>query len=245
MCSFILIKTLFIKLIAIFAVTACSAGVGNVPFLEIIPYPEKVETSDGVFCAKGARIVCDDDMDSLSCAYVGKFAADLADVSGTSGSRTKIVFEKDRALASEHYNLEITPRKAVVRASDLNGFVYAVQTLKQMMPVEIYGCATAPEADWNLPCCKVSDGPRFGYRGMLLDVARYFFTVDEVKKFIDMMEILKMNVFHWHLTDDQGWRIEIRKYPELTETGSKRRETLVGGYMSGFLKRMPQSQLYI
>ena len=97
-----------------------------------------------------------------------------------------------------------------------------------MLPVEIYTGAQASEVQWTLPYMKIQDKPRFGYRGMHLDVARHFFDVNEVKKYLDIMAIHKLNRFHWHLTDDQGWRIEIKKYPELTKVGSIRKETVVG-----------------
>lgn len=221
-------KTLYLTLIALFAVVSCCTGVVNEQISDIVPYPQDVEMGKGIFCAKGAKVTYSGDMDSLSRSYVMTFADRLSAVSGKSGSNARIVFSEDSSLKPEQYVLEVTPRKVSVKASGLNGFVYAVQTLKQMLPVEIYGTEAAEDADWSIPCCSINDYPRFGYRGMLLDVSRYFFTVDQVKKFIDMMEILKMNVFHWHLTDDQGWRIEIKRYPELTEVGSKRRETLVG-----------------
>ena len=96
-----------------------------------------------------------------------------------------------------------------------------------MLPVEIYGHKTAADRDWSLPCLSINDAPRFAYRGMHLDVSRHFFSTDEVKKYIDMMSIHKMNTLHWHLTDDQGWRIEIRKYPRLTEVGSIRKGTVI------------------
>ena len=223
-----MMNTLILTLITVLAVFSCSPAAETLPIPEIIPFPQHVESSRGTFDASEAEVVCPKGLDSLSKVYISSFSDRLSSVLGHSAGKNRIVFKTDPSIKDEAYSIKITPRKIIVRASALNGFVYAVQTLKQMMPVEIYGSVPAPDADWNLPCCTISDSPRFGYRGMLLDVSRYFFTVDEVKKFIDMMEIHKMNVFHWHLTDDQGWRIEIRKYPELTEIGSIRRETLVG-----------------
>ena len=110
----------------------------------------------------------------------------------------------------------------------LKGVFYAIQTLRQMLPAEVYTGAAAPEADWILPCMKIQDKPRFGYRGMHLDVSRHFFDINEVKKYIDIMAIHKLNVLHWHLTDDQGWRLEIKKYPQLTQTGAVRKQTIIG-----------------
>ena len=114
-----------------------------------------------------------------------------------------------------------------VRASQCPGFLYALQSLEQLLPATVYGTEPAPDAAWEVPCVKIADAPRFAYRGMHLDVARHFFSVDEVKRYIDVMAIHKLNTLHWHLTDDQGWRIEIKRYPELTAVGSIRKATVV------------------
>ena len=114
-----------------------------------------------------------------------------------------------------------------MRASQFPGFLYALQSLEQLLPAAVYGTEPAPDAAWEVPCVKIADAPRFAYRGMHLDVARHFFSVDEVKRYIDVMAIHKLNTLHWHLTDDQGWRIEIKRYPELTAVGSIRKATVV------------------
>jgi len=116
----------------------------------------------------------------------------------------------------------------VVKASGLNGVLYAIETMKQMLPEEIYTARADADEDWELPYMKIQDKPRFGYRGMHLDVSRHFFDMDEVKKYLDIMAIHKLNVLHWHLTDDQGWRLEIKKYPELTKVGAVRKQTIIG-----------------
>ena len=85
-----------------------------------------------------------------------------------------------------------------------------------MLPAEIFGKQESTEADWTIQCALIKDEPRFGYRGMHMDVSRHFFTVEEVKRYLDIMEVHKLNTLHWHLTDDQGWRLEIKKYPRLT-----------------------------
>ncbi len=232
-----MMKTLKLILITLFVAVSCSNDAEIKPCPEIIPNPAEIEMSAGTFDVAGAEVMLSGKFDSLSRECIAAFAGHLSDVAGSDDGRGRIIFIQDASIASsspgplgkeENYTVKITPRKITVRAAGLNGFVYAVQTLKQMMPPQIYGKELAPEVCWEIPCCTIKDFPRFGYRGMLLDVARHFYTVDEVKKFIDMMEIHKMNVFHWHLTDDQGWRVEIRKYPELTQIGSKRRHTLVG-----------------
>ena len=117
----------------------------------------------------------------------------------------------------------------MVKASDFNGFLYALQTIRQMLPLSIYGSAPDLKACWKVPCCEIADAPRFAYRGLMLDCCRHFFSVDEVKKVLDVMSIFKLNRLHWHLSEDQGWRIEIEKYPRLTEVGAFRNGTMVGG----------------
>ena len=137
-------------------------------------------------------------------------------------------FRLDENLPSEAYNINVSRRIVTVTASGLNGFNYAIQTLKQMLPVEIYAKHVAADKDWSLLCCEIADAPRFRYRGMHLDESRHFFGMDAVKRYLDIMEVHKLNTLHWHLTDDQGWRVEIKKYPKLTEVGSIRKKTVIG-----------------
>ena len=133
-------------------------------------------------------------------------------------------------MEKEAYNLSVTPENITITASEPNGFFYAIQTLYQLLPVEVYGDQLVKRAAWSIPAVDIADAPRFGYRGMHLDPCRHFFSVEYVYKYIDMMAMHKMNTFHFHLTDDQGWRIEIKKYPKLTEVGAKRKHTLVDYY---------------
>ena len=138
-----------------------------------------------------------------------------------------IVFDSVPGMATEAYKLSVTPEMINISATTPNGFYYGLQTLYQLLPAEIYGDKPARSAQWSVPCVEIEDAPAFKYRGAMLDVCRHFASVDYVKKFIDVLAMHKMNTFHWHLTDDQGWRIEIKKYPKLTEIGSKRSETMV------------------
>ncbi|NDV84090.1 glycoside hydrolase family 20 protein [Bacteroides sp. 51] len=133
-------------------------------------------------------------------------------------------------MEKEAYDLSITPENITITASQPNGFFYAIQTLYQLLPVEVYGDQLKKRAEWSIPAADIADAPRFGYRGMHLDVCRHFSTVEYIYKYIDMLAMHKMNTFHFHLTDDQGWRIEIKKYPKLTEIGAKRKHTLVDYY---------------
>lgn len=180
--------------------------------LTVVPFLNNVKIHCGTFDAAGSQLKLDPDMDSLSMLAVADIEKHL---SGGLNDRAGVIeFIKDSSLAPEAYKIKVAKKNVKVRASGLNGFLYAVQTLMQMLP--------------EIPCCTIEDAPRFAYRGLHLDVARHFFDVPVIKRYIDLMALHKMNTFHWHLTDDQGWRIEIRTYPELTSRGSVRKQTLIG-----------------
>ena len=133
---------------------------------------------------------------------------------------------RDETMPAEAYRAFVTPCRSDIVAGGAQGAFYAVQTLRQLLPAAAYEADDVRAVE--LPVVTIEDKPCLGYRGMMLDVGRHFFTVDEVKEALDIMALHKLNVFHWHLTDDQGWRIEIRKYPKLTEIGSVRSRTLIG-----------------
>jgi hexosaminidase len=122
----------------------------------------------------------------------------------------------------EGYHLQVTPEGIVARAAEPAGIFYALQTLRQLFPAEIERSQKVRWDEWTIPAVLIEDTPRFQWRGMMLDTARYMYPVEFLKRFIDLLALHKLNVFHWHLTDDQGWRIETKKYPKLTEVGSHR-----------------------
>lgn len=128
----------------------------------------------------------------------------------------------DATLKSEVYKLEITAKKITIRASDLQGFYYALQSIRQLLPSAIESEQVTENVDWTVPALTITDQPRFGYRGLLVDVARFFSPKENLLRIIDCMAMLKLNKLHLHLVDDNGWRIEIKKYPLLTEIGSCR-----------------------
>ena len=128
----------------------------------------------------------------------------------------------DATLKSEAYKLEITIKKITIRASDLQGFYYALQSIRQLLPSAIESEQVKENVDWTVPALTITDQPRFGYRGLLVDVARFFSPKENLLRIIDCMAMLKLNKLHLHLVDDNGWRIEIKKYPSLTEIGSCR-----------------------
>jgi len=148
---------------------------------------------------------------------------------GTKPDKGSIFLVLDTAVGNkEGYTLAVTSKKITIRAKTAVGLFYAVQTLRQMMPVEVEKKQIAEGLKLSVPACLIEDEPRFGYRGMHLDVGRHLFPVETIRSYIDMLAMHKMNTFHWHLTEDQGWRIEIKKYPKLTEIGAYRNETVVG-----------------
>jgi len=207
--------------------------------LNIIPYPQSVEISKGSLKVAGSPFYCDPAMDSISRAAVSSFASKLSLVSGKisttsvgiSSSATLpqkgFVFLRDKSMDPESYSINVE-KYITVKAADYHGYLYAIQTLKQILPVEIYGKKPATDVAWVLPACTIKDSPRFQYRGMHLDCSRHFFSVAEVKRYLDMMAVHKLNTFHWHLTDDQGWRVEIKRYPRLIESGAYRSGTIIG-----------------
>lgn len=203
--------------------------------LQIIPHPNSIEPAEGQFCVKGAGFFVSPDIDARTKDMIGGFASHLGSISGKpvkliakEAKKAVVSFLADETIAAEGYELVVTPAKVTVKAGDYNGFLYAIQTLKQMLPVSIYGVVPAPESDWTLPCCSIKDAPRFAYRGIHLDCCRHFWTVEQTKKYLDILAVYKVNRFHWHLTEDQGWRIEIKKYPKLTEIGAWRDGTMIG-----------------
>jgi len=131
-------------------------------------------------------------------------------------------------LGDEGYRLDVARARIAIRAYRAAGAFYALQTLRQLLPPEIFRQATVTGVAWVAPAVAIEDAPRFAWRGIHLDVARHFMPKEFVKKVVDLAALHKLNRFHWHLTDDQGWRIEIKQYPRLTQVGAWRRETLVG-----------------
>jgi len=199
----------------------------------IIPAPVSLTPGTGAFEVRNGSVIQVSDAEFVPVAEM--LAARLKSSAGyaitvKNGNASKgIVFRKDASLAPEAYKLDVTTSRAVVSASTGRAAFYALQSILQLMPAAVYG-TVAPGTKITIPACKIEDAPRFSYRGLMLDNGRHFFPVADVKRFIDLMAIYKMNMFHWHLTEDQGWRIEIKKYPRLTEVGSCRDNTLVGSH---------------
>lgn len=197
--------------------------------LPLIPYPAQVVRGKGQLRLSALKAITypTDDVRPLAeeLAAQLKTAAGIAlTVQRTSGKPLSkaINLDTDAALGKEAYRLTVDGSAVRIAASARAGFFYALQTLRQLMPAAIYGAERDAQAAWMLPCVEIEDAPLLEHRGFMLDVARYFFTKEEVMRTLDLMASYKLNRFHWHLTDDQGWRVQIPEYPKLTEVGAVR-----------------------
>ena len=231
-------RSLLILLISLIPMVSSAAGLEG-----IVPAPARAELLKGHFKVSGASFKCDPGLGAEAIDAIARFAGQITFCSGKTstvstpmglasaiaGDAAKgVIFVKDSSIAAESYNITVTPKYVAVKVSDFNGTLYAIQTLKQLLPEAVYGSSLAPSEKWELPCCTIEDSPRFAYRGMHLDCSRHFWSVDQIKKYLDVMAMYKLNRFHWHLTDDQGWRIEIKKYPLLSQIACYREGTMIG-----------------
>lgn len=202
------------------------------PAIPVIPYPASVTVTDGRFDMKTlAAIACPDgDTKALAETLAGELkaaagiATSVTDDLGTTDAALRMA--TDETMKAEAYRLVVNAEGITVTAAGRAGFYYALQSIRQMLPTAIYGGTPDPQADWTLPYVEIEDEPLLGHRGFHLDVSRHFFDKEEVKKLLDVAAIYKLNRFHWHLTDDQGWRIEIPEYPRLTTVGAVRSRSL-------------------
>jgi hexosaminidase len=212
---------------------ACQTGQEEaIPLPGILPKPQQIEVLDGHFTFDSNTSVfvdndfkiAEDFLRNYMLQGVG-FALEKANV-----SEANVRFEKDTSLPSEGYLLDISEENITIKASDASGAFYAVQTIRQLLPADMERQLTGEVPSVSIRQARISDFPKFKYRGMHLDVARHFFPKEFIKEYIANLSMLKMNYFHWHLTEDQGWRIEIKQYPKLTTHAAYRDETLIGHY---------------
>ena len=213
--------------------------------ISIIPKPAEMQIEEGEFLFNGEVVLCYPEIkDGGVDAVVDKFVEDIKKTTGVKLVKDRlkdglflgwdvqeaakkgdahIVLYVDEYMGKEAYRLSVTPKRINIAAATPAGFFYALQTLKQLMPRNVMaGVRDESVKEWRVPCVFIVDEPRFSWRGFMLDEGRHFYGKEEVKKIIDVMAAYKMNRFHWHLTEDQGWRIEIKKYPKLTEVGAWR-----------------------
>ena len=231
---------------------ACSqAGHEEADTVSIIPQPRYVQMDEGTFrIDKDTKIFLDEPVEEYMriagflnerlLAAAG-FSLEITDEMTADGN---VIFFMNAGLPSEAYGIHVEPDRIVIDYGDGAGAFYALQTIFQLLPEEIFADSRQRGVKWEIPCLAMEDAPRFKYRGMHLDVCLHYFDVDFLKKYIDIMALHKVNRFHWHLTEDQGWRLEIKKYPLLTEKGQWRKETVVGSLNSGVYDGTPYGGYY-
>ena len=233
---------------------ACSRTEQAPQVISIIPQPASVQAAEGVFKLDRKTTIYVESGDSSLVRTFAFLNERLLKAAGFSlpiivgdplqYGGEKGIFVLNAGLKQEAYHLRISPDRVVVDYGDGAGAFYAVQTILQLLPVNIFASERQRGVKWDLPCCDIEDAPRFPYRGMHLDCCLHFFSMDFLKKYIDVMALHKVNRFHWHLTEDQGWRLEIKKYPLLTEKGQWRKETVIGSLYSGFYDGTPYGGYY-
>jgi hexosaminidase len=207
----------------------------------VIPRPSVLTPKTGSYTLSARTVVSA----APAFAHVAhRFVRDIANPTGfdlrvsTGPAPAGITLREKPGMGPEAYTLDASATGVVITASGEAGAFYGLETLKQLLPPDIFRDAPMPKVQWTVPAVHIEDAPRFTWRGAHLDVGRHFMPKEFVKKYIDLLARHKLNRFHWHLTEDQGWRIEIKKYPRLTEVGSCRNQTLVGAYQSDPKKRV-------
>ncbi len=228
--------------------TACQEEIRR-PDIMLIPQPASLNNLEGVFqISSGTKILINSDSKEMH-----RVTADLSrhlegmyeikcKVSFSGAAEKKSIFIKlntGLSISRESYNLVVTPKGILLESPSPNGLFYGIQTLVQMMPP-----VKQSLSEVVVPSAEIKDSPRFTWRGLHLDVGRHFMPKEFILKYLDYMAFHKLNTFHWHLTEDQGWRIEIKKFPRLTEVGSVRKETLVGHYGSNSYDGKPAGGFY-
>ena len=197
---------------------------------QIIPMPQEIVTAQGnpFILKSGVKILYPEGNEKMqrNAQFLADYlktatGKDFAIEAGTEGKNAIVLTLGTANENPESYQLKVTGDGITITGPTEAGVFYGIQSLRKSLPVAV-------GADISMPAVEINDAPRFGYRGAHFDTSRHFFTVDEVKTYIDMMALHNMNRFHWHITEDQGWRLEIKKYPKLTEIGSKRTETVIG-----------------
>lgn len=222
-------KSAFIAIAFLLFLNTVKAQVAE-PNMGIIPAPVSVKPMAGEFVLSQETVIAADSIDNKAVQFFLSYLKEKyalknptrGDIFSSKGNFITLITKAPQGMPAEGYKLDINPTGITITGNGA-GLFYGIQTLIQLIPLN-HG------ATLKMPCAQIEDYPRFGYRGLHLDVSRHFFGVEFVKKYIDLMASYKLNTFHWHLTDDQGWRIEIKKYPKLTQIGGMRAQTLLGNF---------------
>ncbi|EJW89943.1 beta-hexosaminidase precursor [gut metagenome] len=225
---------LFWIIAATFLCSCASGGKTETEDCPILPRPQQVDKLQGEYVMRGEQTVAFPDS-SAGAHTVFRYLSEALRPTGISlkqvdqGTKASIRWSFSDQLAEEAYTLTITPETISICSNpSAKGLFYGVQSLLQLLPPSVWDTKQKPAESYLLPAMNLTDAPRFAYRGAMMDVGRNFLPKEAVLKMLDLMAFYKLNRFHFHLTDDQGWRIEIKKYPQLTEKGAYRKQTQVG-----------------
>lgn len=195
--------------------------------INIIPMPQSLTVQDGTFRVNNSTSISAKTSEAKTVAeyFAMKMRRSTGyDIPVGESGNIKLNIDPSMEINTEGYRLNVTGNEVNIEAKTAQGLFYGLQSFMQLLPAEIESPEKVNGIAWTAQSVSITDEPRFGYRGLMIDPCRHFMTVDEIKKQLDVMALFKMNRMHWHLTEDQGWRIEIKKYPKLTEVGSKRIE---------------------
>ncbi|RXJ49923.1 beta-N-acetylhexosaminidase [Gelidibacter gilvus] len=240
-------KSTFLALIALFTLSNCTEKTRSFTASEIalLPKPSSLDLNEGSFAIQdNQQIFSNHEEQKTAAADLQAYISETSGFNASLGenSAASITFEKKEDLGPEAYQLIVSPKKISILANDAAGYFYGVQTLKQLISIE------TPEGSQDqvylVPSITITDSPRFKWRAYMLDESRYFHGEEFVKQMLDQMALLKMNTFHWHLIDDAGWRIEIKKYPLLTEVGAFRADSEIETWKSGKTSGEPHGGFY-
>ncbi len=225
-------KVFVFMFLALFVFTSCKQeSISNKTDISIIPMPQKIEVKKGRFYfTNKISIVTEYNSDKIDDAItyftdklkrVGDFEISKSSKLPTE-EESVIVISQNKNIGEEAYNLTVTDKQITIEVEGGAGLFYAFQTILQLLPPQVYSNTEQVNIDLTIPCVTIEDAPAYKWRGFMLDVSRHFFPKEFIFKVLDYLAIHKLNTFHWHLVDDQGWRIEIKKYPKLTEIGAWR-----------------------
>lgn len=224
-------KKLFLLLaVAILTTVVCHAE----QFVNLTPAPANMTVGTGVFRIPAGMKITAQGLTPEMQSEVTKFISDFNKSTGLGigeGKNGRMTVRLNKEIATEGYNLDVTAKGIVLEASSPAGLFYGLQTIKKILPANVMAGTNYPrQKSYELPVVSIQDRPAYGYRGFMLDVSRHFFTADEIKRMLDVMSYYKLNRFHWHLTDDQGWRLPMDKYPLLTTVGATAPDVVITDY---------------
>ncbi|MFA7136828.1 MAG: beta-N-acetylhexosaminidase, partial [Bacteroidales bacterium] len=211
-------------------ITALIITISMAAQITIIPKPNSIKVNEDNFALNSETVIYSNEKERANIYYLQEFIKDATPFPLKQQieypSQNFIILEvtQEGKIPAEGYKLQVSSKGVTIKGSTQTGIFYGIQSLLQMLPATIYSGNISGHEKWIIQGVEIEDSPRYSYRGMHLDVSRTFFDVNTVKKFINWLSFHKMNKFHWHLTDDNGWRVEIKKYPKLTEVGAWRGE---------------------